>query len=88
MRINTHTHPALPRRVPPRPALFFCAHSGGWGVDRRAARERQRDAGTFKYIYQISQLGAAEPRGFVKPAASAAWESAVGSHLRRAWEWR
>ena len=46
MRINTHTHPALPRRVPPRPALFFCAHSGGWGVERRAARQRQMDAGT------------------------------------------
>ena len=29
----------------------------------------------LQYMYQISQLGAAEPRGFVKPAASAAGET-------------
>ncbi len=33
----------------------------------------------LQYMYQISQLGAAEPRGFVKPAASAAGGNAVCS---------
>ena len=39
-------------------------------------------------MYKVSQLGAAEPRGVVKPAASATGEKRCRPHLRRAWEWR
>lgn len=45
MRTDTHTHPAPPARAPAARA-FLLRPPGAWAVGRRAARERQRDAGT------------------------------------------
>ena len=40
------------------------------------------------HMYKVSQLGAAEPQGSVKPAASDAVSNRCRFPLRRAWEWR